>query len=110
MLFASSGPLAKAVMAAGWSPAAVTSMRIALAAVLPAEVAAGPCDGRLAPSRRALSASARSNASRQATGWRTIGSLARSNHRWAVAAKASTTVGDWSPRMEAAGQSHQHVQ
>lgn len=34
VLFASSGPLAKAVMAAGWSPAAVTSVRIALAAVL----------------------------------------------------------------------------
>jgi drug/metabolite transporter (DMT)-like permease len=34
VLFASSGPLAKAVMAAGGSPAAVTSVRIALAAVL----------------------------------------------------------------------------
>lgn len=34
VLFASSGPLAKAVMAAGWSPAALTSVRIALAAVL----------------------------------------------------------------------------
>ncbi|QIS12121.1 EamA family transporter [Nocardia arthritidis] len=34
VLFASSGPLAKAVMGAGWSPAAVTSVRIALAAVL----------------------------------------------------------------------------
>ncbi|WP_234995785.1 EamA family transporter [Streptoalloteichus hindustanus] len=33
-LFASSGPLAKAVMAAGWPPAAVTSVRIALAAAL----------------------------------------------------------------------------
>jgi drug/metabolite transporter (DMT)-like permease len=33
-LFASSGPLAKAVMVAGWSPAAVTSVRIGLAAVL----------------------------------------------------------------------------
>ncbi|WP_406272429.1 EamA family transporter [Nocardia sp. NBC_00881] len=33
-LFASSGSLAKAVMAAGWSAAAVTSVRIALAAVL----------------------------------------------------------------------------
>ncbi|MFE3190045.1 DMT family transporter [Nocardia sp. NPDC059240] len=33
-LFASSGPLAKAVMDAGWSPAAVTSARITLAAVL----------------------------------------------------------------------------
>ncbi|MEU7768389.1 EamA family transporter [Nocardia sp. NPDC049190] len=34
VLFASSGPLAVAVMAAGWSPAAVTSVRIVLAAVL----------------------------------------------------------------------------
>ncbi|MFB8004301.1 DMT family transporter [Nocardia sp. NPDC056000] len=34
VLFASSGPLAAAVMAAGWSPAAVTSVRILLAAVL----------------------------------------------------------------------------
>jgi drug/metabolite transporter (DMT)-like permease len=34
VLFASSGPLAKAVMAAGWSPTAVTSVRIALAAAL----------------------------------------------------------------------------
>lgn len=34
VLFASSGPLAKAVMATGWSAAAVTSMRVALAAVL----------------------------------------------------------------------------
>jgi drug/metabolite transporter (DMT)-like permease len=34
VLFASSGPLAKTVMAAGWSPAAVTSVRIGLAAVL----------------------------------------------------------------------------
>ncbi|MCP2168157.1 EamA family transporter [Goodfellowiella coeruleoviolacea] len=34
VLFASSGPLAKAVMAAGWSAVAVTSVRIALAAVL----------------------------------------------------------------------------
>ncbi|WP_328395498.1 EamA family transporter [Nocardia sp. NBC_00416] len=34
VLFASSGPLAKAVMEAGWSAAAVTSARIALAAVL----------------------------------------------------------------------------
>jgi drug/metabolite transporter (DMT)-like permease len=40
VLFASSGPLAKAVMAAGWSPAAVTSVRIALAAVLLVPVAA----------------------------------------------------------------------
>ncbi|MGV9661963.1 EamA family transporter [Nocardia niigatensis] len=32
--FASSGPLATAVMAAGWSPAAVTSVRITLAAAL----------------------------------------------------------------------------
>lgn len=34
VLFATSGPLAKAVMGAGWSPAAVTSVRIALAALL----------------------------------------------------------------------------
>ncbi|WP_051023026.1 EamA family transporter [Nocardia pneumoniae] len=34
VLFASSGSLAAAVMAAGWSPAAVTSVRIVLAAVL----------------------------------------------------------------------------
>ncbi|MTE14466.1 EamA family transporter [Nocardia aurantiaca] len=34
VLFASSGPLAKAVMVTGWSPAAVTSVRIAVAAVL----------------------------------------------------------------------------
>ncbi|MCP2259277.1 Threonine/homoserine efflux transporter RhtA [Streptoalloteichus tenebrarius] len=34
VLFAGSGPLAKAVMAAGWSPATVTSVRIALAAAL----------------------------------------------------------------------------
>ncbi|MEU7633371.1 EamA family transporter [Nocardia sp. NPDC049220] len=34
VLFASSGPLAAAVMAAGWSPAAVTSVRIVSAAVL----------------------------------------------------------------------------
>lgn len=34
VLFASSGPLAKAVMAAGWSPNAVTSVRITLAAVV----------------------------------------------------------------------------
>lgn len=34
VLFASSGPLAAAVMAAGWSPAAVTSVRIVLAAAL----------------------------------------------------------------------------
>jgi drug/metabolite transporter (DMT)-like permease len=34
VLFASSGPLAKAVMAAGWTPAGVTSVRVALAAVL----------------------------------------------------------------------------
>lgn len=34
VLFASSGPLAKAVMVAGWSPAAVTSVRIAVAAVV----------------------------------------------------------------------------
>ncbi|MFJ9366213.1 EamA family transporter [Nocardia sp. NPDC101769] len=34
VLFASSGPLAKAVMVTGWSPAAVTSVRITLAAVL----------------------------------------------------------------------------
>ncbi|MBB1154302.1 MULTISPECIES: EamA family transporter [Amycolatopsis] len=33
-LFASSGPLAKAVLDAGWSPAAVTAVRIGLAAVL----------------------------------------------------------------------------
>jgi drug/metabolite transporter (DMT)-like permease len=38
VLFASSGPLAKAVMDAGWSPAAVTSVRISLAAVLLAPV------------------------------------------------------------------------
>ncbi|SEG96345.1 Threonine/homoserine efflux transporter RhtA [Saccharopolyspora kobensis] len=38
MLFASSGPLAKTVMATGWSPMAVTSARIALAAVLLAPV------------------------------------------------------------------------
>jgi threonine/homoserine efflux transporter RhtA len=40
VLFASSGPLAKGVMSAGWSPAAVTSVRIALAAVLMAPVVA----------------------------------------------------------------------
>ncbi|WP_328648694.1 EamA family transporter [Amycolatopsis sp. NBC_00348] len=34
VLFASSGPVAKAVMATGWSPAAVTAVRIGLAAVL----------------------------------------------------------------------------
>ncbi|OJF80533.1 hypothetical protein NS14008_16645 [Nocardia seriolae] len=34
VLFASSGPLSKAVMVAGWSPAAVTSARIALSAAL----------------------------------------------------------------------------
>ncbi len=34
VLFASSGPLAAAVMAVGWSPAAVTSVRIGSAAVL----------------------------------------------------------------------------
>lgn len=34
MLFASSGPLAKAVMAAGWSAPAVTAVRIGLAALL----------------------------------------------------------------------------
>lgn len=34
VLFATSGPLAKSVMGAGWSPAAVTSVRIALAALL----------------------------------------------------------------------------
>ena len=34
VLFASSGPLAKSVMVAGWLPAQVTAMRIALAAVL----------------------------------------------------------------------------
>lgn len=34
VLFASSGPLAAAVMATGWSPAAVTSMRIMVAAAL----------------------------------------------------------------------------
>lgn len=34
VLFATSGPLAKAVMAAGWPAAAVTSVRVALAAVL----------------------------------------------------------------------------
>ena len=33
-LFASPGPLAKAVMDAGWSPAATTPVRIGLAAVL----------------------------------------------------------------------------
>ncbi|MGW5112261.1 EamA family transporter [Nocardia sp. NPDC004123] len=33
-LFASSGPVAKAVMATGWSPEAVTSVRITLAAIL----------------------------------------------------------------------------
>ncbi|WP_326567518.1 EamA family transporter [Amycolatopsis rhabdoformis] len=34
VLFASSGPVAKAVMATGWTPAAVTSVRIAVAAVV----------------------------------------------------------------------------
>jgi drug/metabolite transporter (DMT)-like permease len=34
VLFAGSGPLAKAVMAAGWSPVAVASVRIALAALV----------------------------------------------------------------------------
>ncbi|WIX80607.1 EamA family transporter [Amycolatopsis carbonis] len=34
VLFAASGPVAKAVMATGWSPAAVTAVRIALAAVV----------------------------------------------------------------------------
>lgn len=34
MLFAGSGPVAKAVMTTGWSPAAVTAVRIALAAVV----------------------------------------------------------------------------
>ncbi|PKV95178.1 threonine/homoserine efflux transporter RhtA [Amycolatopsis echigonensis] len=34
VLFASSGPLAKAVLDAGWTPAAVTAVRIGLAAVL----------------------------------------------------------------------------
>jgi len=34
VLFAGSGPVAKAVMAAGWSPVAVTSMRIAVAALV----------------------------------------------------------------------------
>lgn len=34
VLFASSGPVAKAVMTAGWSPAAVTTVRITLAALL----------------------------------------------------------------------------
>ncbi|MFB9930428.1 DMT family transporter [Amycolatopsis halotolerans] len=34
VLFASSGPLAKAVLDTGWSPAAVTAVRIGLAAVL----------------------------------------------------------------------------
>ncbi|WP_410622778.1 EamA family transporter [Amycolatopsis sp. cmx-8-4] len=34
VLFASSGPVAKAVMATGWSPAAVTAVRIGLAALL----------------------------------------------------------------------------
>ncbi|MFD7845467.1 DMT family transporter [Nocardia sp. NPDC059764] len=34
VLFAGSGPLAKAMMVAGWNPAAVTSARIVLAAVL----------------------------------------------------------------------------
>ncbi|MGW4354410.1 EamA family transporter [Nocardia sp. NPDC004582] len=41
VLFAGSGPLAKAMMVAGWSPAAVTSARIALAAVLLLPVVAG---------------------------------------------------------------------
>ncbi|WP_156757686.1 EamA family transporter [Actinokineospora pegani] len=40
VLFASSGPLAKAVMAAGWSPAEVTAVRVALAAALLAPVIA----------------------------------------------------------------------
>ena len=39
VLFASSGPVAKAVLATGWSPGAVTSVRIALAAVLPVPAA-----------------------------------------------------------------------
>lgn len=39
VLFASSGPLAKAVMSAGWSPTAVTPVRITLAAVLLVPVA-----------------------------------------------------------------------
>ncbi|UOZ03961.1 DMT family transporter [Amycolatopsis sp. WQ 127309] len=34
VLFASSGPVAKAVLSTGWSPAAVTAVRIGLAAVL----------------------------------------------------------------------------
>src|ERR1044072_2310902 len=34
VLFAGSGPVAKAVMAAGWAPAGVTSLRIAVAAVV----------------------------------------------------------------------------
>lgn len=38
-LFASSGPLAKAVLVTGWSPVAVTSVRIVVAAVLLAAVA-----------------------------------------------------------------------
>lgn len=44
VLFAGSGPLAKAVMATGWSPVAVASVRIALAAVLlvPAVAAVRP--------------------------------------------------------------------
>ncbi|WP_326953648.1 EamA family transporter [Amycolatopsis sp. NBC_01286] len=44
VLFASSGPVAKAVMATGWSPAAVTAVRIGLAAVL-----LGPVVGVLRP-------------------------------------------------------------
>ncbi|WP_424187257.1 EamA family transporter [Actinokineospora sp. G85] len=38
VLFASSGPVAAAVMAAGWSPAEVTAVRVALAAALLAPV------------------------------------------------------------------------
>ncbi|TDP96720.1 hypothetical protein [Labedaea rhizosphaerae] len=34
VLFAGSGPVAKAVMTAGWSPGAVTSARIAIAALV----------------------------------------------------------------------------
>jgi hypothetical protein len=45
VLFASAGPPAKGVMSAGWSPAAVTSVRIALAAPLMAPVVAVPRPG-----------------------------------------------------------------
>ena len=47
VLFASSGPLAKGVMSAGWSPAAVTSVRIALAAGLMAPAVAALHPGAL---------------------------------------------------------------